>query len=453
MGPVEKIVAEQREFFRRGTTRPVAHRREALKKLRGALARYEEEIMEALRLDLGKSPSESYMTELAMVYSEIKTALRGVNKWSRPQRKGQSLATFPSVNTVHSEPYGVVLIMAPWNYPFYLTLAPLVGAVAAGNCVVLKGSRNSPHSSGLIKRIVDETFGAEYIHCVDPDVAYEEVLAPRYDYILFTGSPGVGKKIMKVASENLTPVTLELGGKSPCFVDETADIALAAKRIAWGKFLNAGQTCISVDYVLVHRQVKGDFLEALKGEIEKNYPMDESFPKIINKKHFQRLKALMGTEEYWGGAVDEAANKIGPTIFPNSNFSREIMKEEIFGPILPIIEYDHLDEAMARVREGEKPLACYLFSRSGEHQKKILEGLSFGGGCINDVILHISNDKLPFGGVGNSGMGHYHGRYGFDTFSHQKAVVKSATFLDLPFRYKPFNDKKLALLRKLYGGK
>ncbi|MDO5027000.1 MAG: aldehyde dehydrogenase [Tissierellia bacterium] len=452
MGEIERVLKKQKEFFKTDKTKSVSFRIEALKTLKRALVENEERIIQALYLDLAKSQSESYMSELAMVYSEIKVSLKGVKNWSKARRVGQDLASFPASNYIYSEPYGSVLIMAPWNYPFYLTMAPLVAAIGAGNCVVLKSSRNSPNSSKLIKEIIEKNFSDEYIYCIDPDADYDESLMQKYDYIFFTGSPNVGKRVMKIASENLIPVTLELGGKSPCIIDESANLNLAAKRISWGKFLNAGQTCISVDYILVHEKVKEAFIKELIEEINKNYRLEDStYPKIVNDKHFARLSKLLDSEEdKIGGKIDKATNKIGPTIFPNSDYSKEIMKEEIFGPILPVIEFKDFDLLVDKLRDLEKPLACYLFTEDKSHEDKLIKSVSFGGGCVNDVILHISNPNLPFGGVGFSGMGHYHGRYGFDTFSHKKGVVKSPTWIDLPFRYKPFDRKKLNFLKKLY---
>ncbi|MDO5028596.1 MAG: aldehyde dehydrogenase [Bacillota bacterium] len=452
MTQIESVLNKQKEFFKKDKTKSIAFRKEALKKLRKAIMDNEDKIMEALYKDLGKSRSESYMSEIAIIYSEINSALKNLHKWAKAKRVGQDLASFPARNYVYSEPYGSVLIMAPWNYPFHLTLAPLVAAIGAGNCVIIKGSGSSPFSTQLIKEIMDQTFNQEYIYCIEPGTDYDQILNQKYDYILFTGSPRVGKKVMEVASKNLIPVTLELGGKSPCIIDQSADLSLAAKRIAWGKFLNAGQTCISIDYVLVDQRVKDDFIIELRKEIEKNYQMeDETYPKIVNKKHFDRLARLIETEDkVIGGRVDGLTNKIEPTIFPDSDFSKEIMKEEIFGPLLPIIEFKDFDQVIDELRQKEKPLACYLFTKISENEDKLISSLSFGGGCINDVVMHISNHKLPFGGVGYSGMGHYHGQYGFNTFSHQKAIVKSSRLIDLPFRYKPFDEKKVKLLKWLY---
>ncbi|MDY3121662.1 aldehyde dehydrogenase [Suipraeoptans intestinalis] len=449
---VEKIVEKQREFFHTDQTKDIGFRIRQLKKLKDAIRQKEDRILEALYLDLGKSKTEAFMTEVAMVYSEIDTALKQVKKWSRPRRVWGSIGTFPSVDYVYSEPYGIVLIMSPWNYPFNLTMSPLVAAMAAGNCAVLKCSRTSLHTANVMKEILDETFERRYISCLEIDTAYDAVLHQKYDYIFFTGSPSVGKKVMSAASQHLIPVSLELGGKSPCMIEESADIRLAAKRIAWGKFLNAGQTCISIDYVLIHESVKEKFIRELKRELEERYDIgSKTYPRIINRHHFDRLCELIRTEEHViGGQTDEAANKIAPTIFPDSDFDREIMKEEIFGPLLPVISYRRLEEVIRKVKELEKPLACYLFTNRKEVADQVIHSISYGGGCINDVVVHFTNHRLPFGGVGLSGIGSYHGKYGFDALSHKKGVVKSIRGIDVPFRYQPFDDKKWKLFKKIF---
>lgn len=449
---IANVLEKQKNFFSTDKTKDIGFRIRQLKNLKRGIRRKEAGILEALYLDLGKSKTEAFMTEIAMVYSEIDTALKHIRRWSKPRRVLGSLGAFPSVDYIYSEPYGTVLIMAPWNYPFNLAMSPLVAAIAAGNCAMVKCSRTSSHTAQVIKEILEENFGKSYIFPIDVEAEYEQVLNQKYDYIFFTGSPSVGKKVMQAAAKHLIPVSLELGGKSPCIVDESADIRLAAKRIAWGKFLNAGQTCISIDYVLVQETVKEELVRALTREIEKRYDMNgETYPRIINAHHFKRLSALLRTEEHViGGQTDEAANKIGPTLFPESDFDKESMKEEIFGPILPIIRYRFLDEAVKKIKEREKPLACYVFTKRKETERRVVRSLSYGGGCINDVVMHFTNHRLPFGGVGLSGMGNYHGKYGFGTLSHKKAVVKSIRGIDLPFRYKPFDEKKFKFLKKLF---
>ena len=411
MGSLAKRIAAQRVYFDGDRTKPLAFRLAMLERLETQIREQEDAVLAALRLDLSKSRAEAYMTELALVYGELREARRNLRVWAGTERVRGSLASFPAKNYVYREPYGVVLILAPWNYPFYLSIAPLIAAIAAGNCAVVKCSAESVHTSALIRKLLQAVFPASYVYAAAPDTDHAELLRQRYDYIFFTGSPRVGKLIMQAASEHLTPVTLELGGKSPCIVDESADIKLAARRIAWGKFLNAGQTCIAVDYVLVQRRVKAALAQALSAEIER-------------------------------------AEKIAPTLFPEAEFDHACMGEEIFGPLLPIIAYDELDAAIGEIKAREKPLACYVFTRDKRKAEALISRLSFGGGCVNDVLLQIGNHRLPFGGVGNSGMGAYHGRYGFETFSHKKAVVKNTGFSDLPFRYAPFGEGKLKLLKK-----
>ena len=452
MGSLAKRIAAQRVYFDGDRTKPLAFRLAMLERLETQIREQENAILAALRLDLSKSRAEAYMTELALVYGELREVRQNLRVWARTERVRGSLASFPAKNYVYREPYGVVLILAPWNYPFYLSLAPLIAAIAAGNCAVVKCSAESVHTSALIRKLLQAVFPASYVYAAAPDTDHAELLRQRYDYIFFTGSPRVGKLIMRAASEHLTPVTLELGGKSPCIVDESADIKLAARRIVWGKFLNAGQTCIAVDYVLVQRRVKDALVQALAAEISRRYPKaerQESYPKIINRRHYARLAGLIAAEkEVIGGAMNERAEKIAPTLFPEAAFDHPCMREEIFGPLLPIIAYEELETAVREIKAREKPLACYVFTQNKRCAEVLIRKLSFGGGCVNDVLLQIGNHRLPFGGVGNSGMGAYHGRYGFETFSHKKAVVKNTGFPDLPFRYAPFGEGKLKLLKK-----
>lgn len=416
-----------------------------------AIRQSEDEICQAIYQDLGKSNAETYMAEIGMVYAEIKEALRKLDRWSRPKRVAGTMATFPAKNYLYSEPYGVVLILAPWNYPFNLSMAPLVGAIAAGNCAVLKCSKSSIHTANVIRSIINNTFPAKYICCVDAEAAYDEVLEQNYDYIFFTGSPGVGKIIMKAASEHLTPVSLELGGKSPCIVTESADLRMAAKRIVWGKFLNAGQTCISIDYVIVKESVKQRFVQYLQEEIEKRYAdaqERDDYPNIISVYHYDRLCGLIDREKtVLGGKRNPQKRKIAPTILPEAEFDHEIMEEEIFGPILPVISYRSLEEMIRLIKDRPKPLACYIFTGEKKTADRLISEISYGGGCVNDVFLHIANHHLPFGGVGYSGMGGYHGKYSFDTFSHKKGVVKNLTCVDIPLRYAPYDEKKRKLLK------
>lgn len=436
---ITKIIKAQRSFFNSNKTKNTAFRKAMLIRLKKVIKHNENKIFKALYMDLGKSKAEAYMSEIAMVYSEINTALSNIEKWSRPKCVANTLTTFPAKNYIYNEPYGIVLILAPWNYPVNLSFCPLVGAIAAGNCAVLKCSKSCPQTSQIIRHIINSTFNKNYIYCADADIDYDAVLDQKYDYIFFTGSPNVGKKIMKKASENLTPVSLELGGKSPCMVDETANLKLAARRIAWGKFLNAGQTCISIDYILVHEKVKKDFIKEMQKEIKKHYnnaAFSDSYPKIINEYHYNRLKKLIASEKnIIGGTCNDATRKIAPTLLPDTDFNKPVMQEEIFGPLLPIIAYSDLDKTIYNLKQKEKPLACYVFTNKKATARKIINEVSYGGGCINDVIVHISNHHLPFGGVGNSGMGCYHGKYSFDTFSHKKGIVKTSNKFDNPLRY------------------
>ena len=450
---LKDIINNQRDFFNTNATKSVKYRIKMLQRLKEAIRNNEAAILSALYKDLLKSKSEAYMSELAIVYAEINEALKNVRKWSRPEKVKGTISTFPAKNYVYSEPYGVVLIISPWNYPFNLALAPLVAAIAAGNTAIIKCSKESVYTSKVIKNIINKAFGSNYIFCVDEDIDYDELLNQRYDYIFFTGSQRVGKIVMNIASNNLIPVSLELGGKSPCIIDETADIKLAARRVLWGKLLNAGQTCVSVDYVLIHSSVKDRFIKYLQKEIKRRYPNalnNDTYPRIINEHHYKRLMNLIKSEEsIIGGRGDDVVHRLEPTILPDVDFDHEIMKEEIFGPVLPIIEYNDINNVIRIIKEHDKPLACYVFTRDEDTAKHIIKSISYGGGCINDVILQVSNHYMPFGGVGSSGMGSYHGKFGFDTFSHKKSIVWGETMIDFPIRYAPFNQLKFRILKKI----
>ena len=448
---LKNIIKNQSDFFNTNTTKSVEYRLQMLQRLKKIINANEEKILSALYNDLSKSKSEAYMSEVAMVYAELDEALKKVREWSRPQRARGTIGTFPAKNYVFSEPYGIVLIMSPWNYPFNLAIAPLIAAISAGNCAVIKCSKESKYTSNLIKEIINNTFDKKYIYCVDSDIEYNDVIYQKYDYIFFTGSSRVGKIIMRAASENLTPVSLELGGKCPCIVDESANIKIAAKRIVWGKLLNAGQTCVSVDYVAVHNSVKEKLIKCILKEIKSRYHdalNSNTYPRIINEHHYKRLLNLIKVEKnIIGGRADEFSRKIEPTVLPEADFEDEIMKEEIFGPLLPIIEYDDIKKLIRTIKEREKPLACYVFTKYEKTARHIIKSISYGGGCVNDVVIQVSNHYMPFGGVGNSGIGSYHGKYGFDTFSHKKSVVWNETMLDLPIRYAPFNLLKFRILK------
>lgn len=450
---LNKVIQAQRDYFATNITKSAEFRKEQLNKLSEAIDEYTPEIIKALKADLNKSEYEVFLTEISTVKLEIKTALSNLDKWSKPMKKKVSMSVFPSKSFSVYEPYGVALILSPWNYPFQLALAPVVGAMAAGNCIILKTSRNAVHTTRVIANMIHINFEAHYFYVVEETASYDSILSGQYDYIFFTGSPRVGRIVMRSASENLTPVTLELGGKSPCIVEKTADIENAAKKIIWGKLINAGQTCVAPDYVLVEEVVKERLIAALQNQIEKLYedPLrNPDYPKIINLHHYMRLKRLLEKEgEVIGGETDEVNMRIAPAILPMATFHSESMKEEIFGPILPIISYSQIDIPLDELKRRQKPLACYVFTRDMRFAEKIIQELSYGGGCINDCIIHVANHNLPFGGVGNSGMGKYHGYYSFQTFSHEKGIVYNSRKWSNPFRYPPFNQQKLEKLRKL----
>lgn len=447
---IESVVSSQHHFFDTNTTKDLSFRRESLEKLLEAIEENKDAVYHALKADLGKCEQESYMTEVGLVISALKSAIVNLRKWAKPVRHKTPISHFPSKSYVLREPYGVTLILAPWNYPFFLSMSPLIGAIAAGNCVVLKTSRSSSHTGAVISTIINNTFSSSYIYAADSNCEYNEILNCKYDYIFFTGSERVGRIVMRHASENLTPVTLELGGKSPCIIDRSANLKLAAKRIAWGKLLNAGQTCVAPDYVVVPAELKDAFISYLQKYTQQLMPnplANGDYPHIINLHHFIRLRnAIDKTSDVIGGKCDDKTFKIEPTFFTEASFDDDIMKSEIFGPILPIIPYEDLDKILDTIKQRPKPLACYIFGKNRAFQQKILSTLSFGGGCINDTVMHVANEHLPFGGVGSSGMGRYHGKYSFDTFSHQKSILVSGSF-DMPLRYGPYSDKKYRTIR------
>ena len=441
---IKTIVEAQRAFFRSGETLSLKYRQRALCALSKAMKLWESRIAEALWKDLHKSYEEAYLTELSIVLGEIDNHLRHLRGWTAPKRVGTPIKMMPSRSKVMAEPLGCTLIMAPWNYPVQLLLNPLVGAISAGCTAVLKPSPYVPHTSKVLEAMIKETFRPEYIAVVqgnrDVNTA---LLAERYDLIFFTGSPQLGRTVMRAASENLTPVVLELGGKSPCIVDKDANIGMAARRIAWGKSLNAGQTCIAPDYLLVHEDVKEPLVAALKKEfaclLGPNPKEAKHFVRIVNERAFDRLVGYIeGADVVMGGDYDRSERYIAPTIIDHVDVDSPIMQEEIFGPIFPIVTFRTTDEAIHFVQEREKPLALYYFSESKQSIRKVLKHTSSGGTCINDTIMHIANEKLPFGGVGASGMSAYHGKESFRVFSHYRAVVTTTTRLDLPFRYMPY---------------
>lgn len=451
----KEMLAKQKTFFNSGITRSVQWRKSRLKALYAAIVNYQKELFDALKSDLNKSPMEAFSTEIGLVLEEISFALKHISKWSKPECIPSALLNFPSRSKIYREPYGVVLILSPWNYPIQLALMPLVGAIAAGNCAVIKPSEESPASSKLLAEIIKSCFEPEFVNVVLGDkTASESLLKEKFDYIFFTGSPIVGKIVMKAAAENLVPVTLELGGKSPCIVDETADIQVSARRIVWGKCINAGQTCVAPDYLLVHKSVKEKLLAAMEKEICAFYtdsPENNSdYPRIINKRHFLRLcEYFKDGKIICGARANQQTLQIAPTILDDVNIEAPVMQEEIFGPVLPVITFEKIDEVIKFVSDRPRPLALYFFSSDKKKQRRILKTLSFGGGCINDTILHLASPYMPFGGVGNSGMGSYHGKSSFETFSHKKSVLHKGFFADLRFRYPPYSGVVLKLLRKI----
>lgn len=455
---MNNTVAAQREFFQSGATLPYAFRVKQLKTLYGAIKENEDRILAALEQDLGKCPFESYATELSLVYTEIKHTLKHLKGWMKDQRVPTPVTSFGGRSYIHRQPLGVVLVMSPWNYPFQLTVAPLVAAMAAGNCVVLKPSRYARQTSALLARLIAAYFPPEYIALFEGGKEVNTALLEnRFDHIFFTGSVRVGKIVMAAAAKHLTPVTLELGGKSPCLVDQTADIEKTAQRIIWGKAINAGQTCVAPDYVLVHRAVKQDLIAAMQAAVRRFFGekplLSPEFGRIIRPEAFDRLQGMLTAEKdkiIFGGAADRAQLKIELTLVDQPALDSPLMTEEIFGPILPLISYERLEEAVAIIRAREKPLALYVFTKDKNLEAWVVNNLLYGGGCINDTIMHVANHHLPFGGVGASGLGAYHGEKGFATFSHAKSILKQPFTFELPLRYPPYKDR-LNLLRKILG--
>ena len=452
---IQALLGRQRAYFAGGGTLPVPARIRALERLEQALLAHEEDLYQALRADLGKSRTESYLCEVGLTLSELRYVRRHVKAWSRRRPALPSLAQLPGRCFLQPEPYGVVLILSPWNYPVLLTLEPLIGALAAGNCAVVKPSAYSPNTSAVLSALIEKALPQEHAAVIQGGRQENQaLLGQKFDYIFFTGSVSVGREVMAQAATHLTPVTLELGGKSPCIVDGTADLALAARRIVFGKFLNCGQTCVAPDYLLVQREKKDALLAQIAREIVRMYgehPLESpDYGKIINEKHFRRLLGLLDSDKLvLGGERDPAALRIAPTILDNVTGEDPVMQEEIFGPILPVLPVDSLEEAISFVRERPRPLALYLFTSSREAERRVFSQLSFGGGCVNDTILHLASSRLPFGGVGDSGMGAYHGKYSFLTFSHEKGILKTSTRLDVPLRYPPYTVRKERWARKL----
>ncbi len=450
---IRQILEKQHRLFQEGATLPVSFRLSQLQKLKDGIRRYEEKLDQALEADLGKSRMESYMCEIGLTLSELTWMQKHLRSLVREKRVATPLAQFAARSFRSPSPYGTVLIMSPWNYPVLLALGPLIDAIAAGNTVVIKPSAYAEHTSAVLKEMLKECFPSEYVAVVTGGRAENKaLLEQRFDKIFFTGGKTVGREVLRHAAEYLTPVTLELGGKSPCIVDKSAKIPLAAKRIVFGKYLNCGQTCVAPDYILCDRTVSDELILALQKEITTQFGEDPlknpDYGKIINRKHYDRIMGLIDPDKVvCGGCGDGQSLRIAPTIMKNVTFSDTVMGEEIFGPVLPILTYDTLEEAINIVEEHPHPLALYLFSEDKGAQKKVLELCHFGGGCINDTIIHLATSAMPFGGVGESGMGGYHGKTGFETFSHFRSIVDKKTWMDLPIRYQRYSRMKERLLR------
>lgn len=450
---IKQIINAQRTYFQTGATLSTDKRLLALRKLKACILKHEQAIHAALQQDLGKSSFESYMCETGLVLSELSYMLKHTKHFAKEKTVHTPLAQFHSRSFKKPSPYGVTLIMSPWNYPFMLAIEPLIDAIAAGNTAVLKPSAYSPATSSIIQKIIKECFPPEYVSVVTGGRAENNcLLAEHFDYIFFTGSPIVGREVMRHASDHLTPVTLELGGKSPCIVEKTANLKLAAKRIVFGKFLNCGQTCVAPDYIYCDPSIKDSLIAELKKEINKQFgsqPLaNPNYGKIINTKHFHRIVSLMDSKKVvHGGNFEEATLQIEPTILSDVTWIDSVMQEEIFGPVLPILTYDSLGQAIEKINTMPHPLAFYIFTSDKRAAQKATSRCGFGGGCINDVVIHLATSEMGFGGFGESGMGSYHGKAGFDTFSHYKSIVDKKTWLDLPMRYQPYNAFHEKLLK------
>jgi aldehyde dehydrogenase (NAD+) len=452
---ISKIVNQQKSFFNSNSTKEVNLRIETLKKLKLILKENEDKLYTAIYDDFKKSKFETYLTELSLIYNELNDAIRNLKKWSKQKRVRTNLANFPAKSYIIPEPLGTILVISAWNYPYQIALIPAISAIAAGNTVVIKPSEIPNNTSKVLAQLINANFNENHLTVIEGDVATTtELLQQKWDKIFFTGSTPVGKIIYKAAAENLTPVTLELGGKSPTFVLADCNIKITAKRIVWAKFLNAGQTCIAPDYLLVEKRVETKLLEALKKEIEDFYPhsknINENYVQIVNERNFNRLAQLIPTDKiYHGGEVNPENRSIAPTLLRNIGFEDHIMQDEIFGPILPIIAFENLEDVIKKVKEKEKPLSLYIYSINKKVIKKILHEISFGGGAINESLVQMSNPNLPFGGVGASGIGNYHSKTGFDTFTHYKSILYKTSWLEPNIKYTPFTELKSKILKFL----
>lgn len=456
MKELEKIINEQKIFLKTGLTNTEDFRKKALITLKNSINKYKDEIIYALKMDLNKSSTESYISEIASSYAEIDFSLKNLSDWMKDTREITNMEAMPAKSFTRYEPLGVTLVISPWNYPFLLAINPIVNAISSGNTVILKTSKKSSYTSKIIKKLLDESFDGAFIYCVDNEkVSHDELLSYKYDHIFFTGSQKVGKIIMKKASENLTKVTLELGGKSPCIVDESANLKFAAKRIIWGKLLNSGQTCVAPDYLLVHKDVKKELLRLMKQTILEFYGdralENPDYPRIIDKNSFERLINLMeGQNIYTGGLYNSKNLKIEPTIIDDVDFANKNMQEEIFGPILPVIEYNDIFKVIEKLKFMDKPLSMYIFSEDKEHIDRLTYDLSSGGVCINDTIMHLTNPNLEFGGVGESGMGGYHGKFGFMNFSNRKSIMIRSNNIDIKIKYPPYSKGQEKIIKKIF---
>jgi aldehyde dehydrogenase (NAD+) len=454
MSEVRDILAAQKQFFKSGRTQDLDYRLENLKRLKNGIIQNESAVLEALKKDLSKAPYESYMTEVGVVLDEIRLAQRRLKSWARPRRVKTPFHLWFGSSRIYCEPYGRVLIIAPWNYPFLLSISPLIGAIAAGNCTVLKPSEYAPHTAAIISEIMASHFDKGHISVIEGDTnTGEALLEERFDYIFFTGSVPVGKRVMSAAAKYLTPVTLELGGKNPCIIDQDVNMDLAARRIVFGKFINAGQTCIAPDYLWVHQSQKAKLLDGIRKYLDRFYGEDPrkspDFARIINQHHFNRLGRLLDKGDVIiGGQSDPQDLYIAPTVITNLSWDDPIMQDEIFGPVLPVLEFEDLSDVISSLNSRPKPLALYIFSNRRENCRKVIEQVSFGSGCINDTVVQFGNPHLPFGGVGNSGMGSYHGKASFDILSHKKSVLKKSFAFDPPLRFPPYKNK-ISLLKKI----
>lgn len=456
MSDIKSVFNKQKEFFYLGKTNDINFRIDNLKRLKQVIKKNEDKILDALKKDLGKSNFESYATEVGLVYDEINKHIKNIKRWSKIEKTKSPIVYYPAKSYIYKEPYGVTLIIGPFNYPFQLVIAPLVGAISAGNTAIIKPSENTKNTSILLEEMINENFQEEYLKVVSPLEGKEVVsylLDLPFDYIFFTGSIRVGKIVMEKAAKNLVPVTLELGGKSPCIVDKDAKLELAAKRIVWGKFLNVGQTCVAPDYLCVHSSVKDKLLKLIVEEIHKQFGTEvknsPDYSRVINTASLNRLKEYLNDGEiYYGGNVDSTELYMEPTILTNVDVDSNVMTEEIFGPILPVIEFDNIQDIISFINKREKPLALYYFSENKKSIKNVLRCTTSGGVTINDTVIHVANGNLPFGGVGNSGMGSYHGKASFDAFTHKRSVMERGTFVEFNVRFAPYKEK-INILKKI----